>query len=203
MKSSNEVHSEDLGGGFFQVEIADNNAWKAIAHKDNLLYSSTICRNGSFHLVLPAEETAVAAAATTTNGTEDLKREEPAAATGTAGKAGNEVLGILEYEVDEHVTESVAGVSLPKRFLAPTLVVDELKGKKSSVSVKVVDLDTIILLFPKNERFYILERTGPQSEATPSTPINVVLLTNLVSLIASAIIEGIKHEAMDLIHLIK
>ncbi len=217
IKTTNEP-SKELGG-FVEVEITEDGTFKALGRRknDEGLLSSTVqvSRNGSFSLLgladqadeplvdkgVLTEAAAKAAAASSfpaSSRSSSSKGETPAA-------DGDKVLGILTFQADEteHLSTSVGGVGLPSSMMKGRTAVRDLSGKQRVVHVKVVDLDTIILLFTEQSKFYVLVRStasAHSADATPATPINVVLVTQLVSLVASAVAEGLRA---DLLHLFK
>ena len=178
--------------GFVTVEI-DEGSFKAIGQRGGFLSSSKVERNGSFQLLRADEDE---------QGEEQDKKtrrkgrklggqQSPPSAEGSSGEDGT-LVGELEFHADEHSLDSVAGVGLPKP-LSPSTVRD-LGRKKRKVSIKVLTLDKIMLLFPER-KFYLMERASPTLDpGAATTPINVLLVTNIVTLIVSGIADALGHE---------
>lgn len=196
ISASNQLLTED-STGFVTLEVdtgptnGDPGAtFKAMGHTKQgpPFLSSQVTRNGSFTLLLDPqpdkEASGIAGAA--------------AAEEGGAWGKQQEVVGEIEFHTDE--IQPVLGLPLP----APSHVRD-LGGKRRRVHVRVEDVNSITLFFPSTRTFYLLERASPaaQQEAAAAAgggapPLAVLITTNIVSLLASGIAEGLKHEAATL-----
>ena len=174
VRSSNELLTpDDNSAGFLSLELDDHGRFKAMGTTSALLASHAVTRNGSFTL-LPS-------------GT--------APATWTE-EDGHDVVGEVEFQ-SQTVEIHPLGLPLPAP-ISPSHVQD-LGGRR--VMVKVMDIDKITLCFPEHKSFYVLERVSPaaqqaQAAASPCSPaIRLLIVTNVLSLLASGIAEGVKHEA--------
>lgn len=179
VKASNEFLTSDdsSSAGFVSLEL-DHKRFKAVGTTSDLLASHAVSRNGSFTL-LPGGTGEKAAA----GGKED----------------GHDMVGEVEFS-SKTVEIHPLGLPLPAP-ISPSHVRD-LGGKRRRVMVKVMGIDSITLVFQDTKSFYVLERVSPaaqqaQAAASPSsTPaIRLLIVTNVLSLLASGIAEGVKHEA--------
>lgn len=212
------------------VEIDENGSFRAIGHRknDKGLLSSTVqvSRNGSFSLrglassacpggeIEPEEGTTTATArssssTTTTNTCEKAEGCATLAGGNIASQQspteGDRVVGVLTFEADqtEQLSSSVGGLGLPQSFLSRPPAVRDLSGKQREVLVTVVSMDTIILLFVERSKFYVLKRSTASSnsaDAQAPTPLNAVLVTQIFSMVATAVAEALRS---DLMHLLK
>lgn len=222
IKSSNELSTEL--GGFVQVEIGENGSFRAIGHRKNNkgLLSSTVqvSRNGFFSLRGLASSTSpgeteseegttmtIASTSTTPTPTPEKAGTTTTAAAGSSQQPseGDRVVGVLTFEADqaEQISSSLGGLGLPQSFLNRPPAVRDLSGKKREVLVTVVSMDTIILLFVERSKFYVLKRSTASSnsaDAQAPTPLNAVLVTQIFSMVATAVAEALRS---DLMHLIK
>jgi len=213
IKTSNELSTEL--GGFVTVEIDENGSFRAIGHRknDKGLLSSTVqvSRNGSFFLRGLASSSSLteteldATTTTTAASTTTPTTREKAKASATQPTEGDRVVGFLTFEADqaEQVSSSLGGLGLPQSFLSRPPAVRDLSGKQREILVTVVSMDTIILLFVERSKFYVMTRSTASSnsaDAQAPTPLNAVLVTQLFSMVATAVAEALRS---DLMHLLK
>lgn len=171
IKATNELTDDNSNVGFVSLEL-DHGSFKAVGQTSALLASHAVTRNGSFTVAEAAAE-------------------------------DGQVAAEVEFHSDK-VEYHPLGLPLPAP-ITPSHVQD-LGGKRRRVMMKVMDVDKITLVFPDTKAFYLLERVSPATQqaeaaASPSsTPaIRLLIATNILSLLASGITEGLKHEAAMLL----
>eukprot|EP00624_Nannochloropsis_granulata_P004345 evm.model.NODE_3172_length_10629_cov_19.185436.1 len=169
--------------------------------------SSTVkvSRSGSFSLRGIASSFSPPEAATTTASTATTittREQTSRTSSGDSGKQLSEsdrVVGILTFEADqaEEISSSLGGLGLPQSFLNRPLAVRDLGGKQREVLVTFVSMDTIILLFVERSKFYVLTRSTASSNSADvqaPTPLNAVLVTQIFSMVATAVAEALRSD---------